>query len=90
MEGMSFDEIQKRVEEYFKNLGYEVQFNPDKDDYQNVLVFRVINKKKRVVLPEQQRPISQILDGTNLENYLSQLKTRLKSGEANDSGYTKR
>ncbi len=75
MERMDFDEIKKNIGEYFKKEGYEVQFG-SKDEYKNVIPFRVMDKNKKVVVPEQKKWINEILNKADLESYLLLLKSR--------------
>ena len=79
MERMDFDEIEKYIDEYFKNLGYEVQFGTE-NDYRNVVAFTVLDKNKRVVVPEQKPPFDKISNRADLTNYLLWFKSRLKNG----------
>ena len=79
MERMDFDEIKQKMDEYFKNLGYEVEFGT-KDDYKTVIPFRVLDKNKKVVIPEQSKAISEIPNSIYIDSYFSWLKSRLKSG----------
>ena len=79
MERMDFDEIKKYIDEYFKNLGYEVEFGTE-NDYRNVVAFTVLDKNKKVVVPEQKPPFDKISNRADLTNYLLWFNSRIKNG----------
>jgi hypothetical protein len=75
---MDFEEIKTKIEEHFKKQNLIVQFG-EGDDYENAVAFRIIDKNKKVVLPEHKMPISRISEKATLDNYLSWLENQISA-----------